>query len=280
MALVRTNLLGEVSGAAVGTGSFTTSGTGTTRTGEWIIVCVGSNSGGSINASNLTIADSQSNSYTSLMTFDATPSTDMALRAWGSVCASGAAGVTWTCDAGADSTDTYSIVVFSYAGADTSGLGATGTANFGLNPGSGGSITLSGAPATTSEAVGFVIGDYATSTPTSVLQGSTFTEQYDFGLTGHSLAEAETRTGSTSTTVDWQDFDVTAGTNIDGAAGIAFEIKAAATTATSAGPGSGLGGPGDPSWMWTQQTGNDQIVIATPGFPPPFPPFDQTVIRM
>lgn len=254
MALSRTNLIGEFSGVSIGTGSYITSAA-TTTLGEWLVVMVFSNSGSTINASNLTIADSTAgaNTYTSRMTFDATPSSDMAFRVW-TAPVSSAGSTTWTVDAGSDSTDAYGIVVLSYSGADTSGLGATGTGT-GLALDGAASFTLTTSPASTSEVIGWWGLDNAASATVTKTPGSAYTELYDIS-TNNENAECEARTGSTSTTVDLVDASA-GGPNFNaGVAAIGFEIKVA-TSGTNVTVGTAT----------LSTTANNVVAATLPGAP-------------
>lgn len=225
MALVRTNLIGVMSAAAVGTASFTTAAA-TTSSGQFLVVIGWADSGTSVTAANLTISDSLANSYTSQMTLDFNPGVDMAFRVWTApVTTTGS--TTWTIDCGADSTDTFSVMVLGYTGADTTGLGTTGSMTAGPLDGAA-SFTLAANPATTSEVIAFWGCDINTGLPTQT-PGSTFTELYNVGVSGHAIFEVEVRTGSTSTTVDLVDINDTAGPSVGSSAALAVEVKAAAT---------------------------------------------------
>lgn len=225
MALVRTNRNGTQSGTAVGTGSYTTPSF-TPTDGSLLFVIASSVSGTAISSANLTIADSLGTlTWTSRLTWDATFSVDdAAVRVWTTPIVTGAS-MTVTIDAGADSTDTYTVVAVDYTGADTaSPLGATASnTDFGASPSGAKSITLSAAPDTASEVIGFLVRDDLSGTVSST-PGATYTEQYDLDIVGHGGAEVETRTASTSTTVDWVSIN-DAGT-LSKAGALAFEVKA------------------------------------------------------
>jgi hypothetical protein len=136
--------------------------------------------------------------------------------------------MTLTVDAGARIAFHYSVVVVAYTGYDTgASVGATGTFLDESTPDGAQAITLSGAPATTSEVFAMVGLDKET---VGTTPGSGWTELYDIHTGGSGGAQAQIRTGSTSTSVDWVDVHTGTGA-ISKALGAAVEIKAEGGTA-------------------------------------------------
>ncbi len=126
----------------------------------------------------------------------------------------------------------YSISVVAYTGYDTGspiGATATGSQNGGFSgPPTPASITLSAAPATTSEVFAAVGMDKSNA---GVTPGTGWTETQDLHNTGGSWGGLQTqvRTGSTSTQVDWDDLRSGSGALFNYAAA-AIEIKAGSST--------------------------------------------------
>lgn len=126
------------------------------------------------------------------------------------------------------------LSIFDYTGYNSgTPIGATGSGTA-LGEAAG-SISLSGAPASTSVALGarhFVPNGFNAPTATP---GSAFTEIHDVAASGLGGLETEDRGGSTSTTVDWLDLDDTGDTAYMCHA-IAMEIKAAGAAAAASLP--------------------------------------------
>lgn len=123
-------------------------------------------------------------------------------------------------------------------------IGATANADIGTPTSADGaqSVTLSGSPATTSQVLGFLLGGDNGDNTLSATPGSTFTEIHDLQcIHGLQLLEVERRTGSTSTTVDWQDVDDVVGATLYEAVGAALEIRGAPAPTIIAENGSSSG---------------------------------------
>lgn len=237
MALVRTNLIGSQSTTPIGTGSYTTGAAVTTAGAFLVVVCFGA-SGTAVSAANMTVTDSQGNVYTSRITVDSSWSAnDGSIRVWTAPVTT-AGSTTWTIDQGADSQDQYNVIVLQYTGADQSGLGVTANSTDlgGANPDGAKSITLSGAPLTTSEVVGVWGRSNSGAASAQSTPGATFTEIFDLDTNSHTGVEVEIRTGSASTTVDLADIDTAGVNNIFRAMAVAFEVKAGAGGTTGFDP--------------------------------------------
>ena len=229
MALSRTNVHGSISGTAGvhGTGAFTTASF-TPPDSSLLVVGVAlfedaatttdpdadfTISGGSLTYTkrvNVTVKPTGFPSYAAIFTAPVSTGASMTL----------------TLDCGSHNIATYVASVVAYTGYNAgSPFGATGTAT--QNGGFGGppspfSLTLSGAPATSSEVFAVVSSDTALA---GTAPGSGFTEIHDFTNTGFAgTGETEVRTGSTSTTVDWVDLRTGGGT-LSAAAAVALEIR-------------------------------------------------------
>lgn len=140
----------------------------------------------------------------------------------------GGGSMTLTFDAGAFNIQNYWYQVDAITGEDAaSPLGATakGTDADGDGPAS---LTLSAAPAASSIVVAMAMSTHD-NTAGSIDPGSGWTEEGDNARNGWGGAHVMSRTGSTSTAVDFGDLNV-GGTTPLGAAMMAFEIKAAGGT--------------------------------------------------
>lgn len=141
--------------------------------------------------------------------------------------------MTVTVDCGANDIYFYLTTAIDFTGYDTSTpIGATATGgssgSTGLGIDGAVSITLSGAPASDSYVIGLLWQDYGTAGTNNVAPGSGWTELYDFrGSDNYEGVQLQERTGSTSTTVGWD--DIKNGTCIVAkTTALAFEVKAAA----------------------------------------------------
>ena len=133
-------------------------------------------------------------------------------RVWTAPVTTGAS-MTLSFDCGANNIYWYKWFVFEVTGYDT-GTPTGGTASAALGDGSNGSfngshsITLSSAPASGDYTLAFLGADANSSSSQQVTPGADFTESGELNpSTGSFLgyAEAQQRTGSTSTTVNWVD---------------------------------------------------------------------------
>ena len=119
------------------------------------------------------------------------------------------------------------VVVVDYTGYDhISPIGATaGPTDTPTTGGTPGSITLSGAPATTSEVIAAITSGIGSTGSVHSVEGSGWTELYDLSNDGGQAMQVQARAGSTSTTVAWA--DVNNGSDVTwNQFGIAVEIKA------------------------------------------------------
>lgn len=255
MALARTNRHQQTSGAAHGTGAFTTSNF-TPSNSTLLVVRVSAQSAANdaLQGSDLTISGGGL-TWTSRAVSTTHPG------GWGYGCRVFTAPVTTGAsmnvqvDAGAFDVYGYRVEVYEYAGHDTgSPVGATAVGSDADGDGAA-SITLSGAPATTSEVLAFADVIMSTSgTPPVVTVGAGWTELFDVGINDYAEFQSQARTGSTSTTVGWDDVAGTGGLT-SGATLVALEIKQAA--------GGGAATLSSPSPSGTLGTSTSATVAAT-----------------
>ena len=132
-----------------------------------------------------------------------------AARAFISSATTGAGSMTVTVDCGAFSAYAYAVIVDALGGEDASPLGATATGSDADADGSL-SITLNGTPASTSQLFAALIraesSDGGVVTP-----GTGWTEEAEAREIGWFAFQAQRRTGTTSTTVTWDDIAANAG---------------------------------------------------------------------
>jgi hypothetical protein len=138
--------------------------------------------------------------------------------------------MTVSVDCGTTSAEYYRLEIFDF----TSSIGeciAAATAIGSDADGDGAaSITLSAAPATSSEVIAACFTGLASGTGT-ITPGSGFTEINDSTVSGWGVQQTEVRTGSTSTTVDWVDVCAT-GTPFGGSTLAALEIAEQSSAST------------------------------------------------
>lgn len=221
MALARTNQIGAISGEAHGTGAFTTGSFTPPNNSLLVVIGGGMESFGSTDPSgDFTIAGGGW-TFTSRAVIGRTPLWSIGIRIWTAPVVTGAS-MTLAMDAAARNMQILAISAVAYTDYDAgSPIGTTATADFGGSPDGARSMTLSGAPATTSEVFAgiFMDKENAGTTP-----GATYTEIHEVQAGSSGGVESEIRTGSTSTTVDWVDTH-TGGGSIFSAVAAAVEIK-------------------------------------------------------
>jgi len=233
MALVKTNRLNTYSttGPPIGTGAFTT-GSFTPSNNSLLVVCValtGSNLAADVSAA-ITLTDSLSSTWTRRLYVGRGPTYGQALAIFTTPITTGQS-MTLTADCGANAIWSYAVQAFDFTGYDTgSAIGATITDNAAAADGAE-SLTLSGAPASSSFVLGFYSAYNGSGTPSST-PGSGWTEMYEVGAATYTYLHSEERTGSTSTAVSWTDVDVNSVSFSEPiAAGI--EIKAASSASAA-----------------------------------------------
>lgn len=202
-----------------------------------IIARAQSESNDGFDAGDMTVTPS-TGTYTNKLNSSATPSGWAYGVKMGSIPIGGSpVAMTIALDAGAFNIHQYKLEVIQYLGYDTStpiGGSIVGTDADGDGTAS---ITLSSAPATSSEIVSAAttaLGS-AGGAP-GITPGASFTELHDTNTDGWSIDETATKTGTTSTTVDWADLSTAGGVAV-GAVLLAMEIKAAAGGSSITGTG-------------------------------------------
>lgn len=233
-ALARTDLLCAISGTSgtFGTGAYTT-GSFAPPSSSLLVVAVAmvENGGANTPLTDLTITDSLGTPLTYSpqvsSSIDEGGSFYTGCRIYTAPVASGTS-MTLTLDCGTRSIGFYAVSVVAYTGYDTSTpVGVTGAASettISGGPPNPAALTLSGAPAANSEVFAGIGIDKDTGGATP---GSGWTEGCDTTNTTWGGIHTETRTGSTSTSVDWVDLRPGGGSLFNWAA-VAIEIRSAA----------------------------------------------------
>lgn len=239
MALSRTNLLGQISPTPTGnfgTGNFTTTAF-TPPSNSLLVVGVSiiENSGTTTDPLSSITVSGGGWTYTGGPGVSVSPTSfPTATKVFTAPVGTGAS-MALTIGTGGRAIGEYSVTVVAYTGYNTgapTGATATGTQGSGFTgPPTPFSITLSAAPASTSE-VFAVAGMDKTVAGASPGTTGTWTEVDDVENTDWGGLESQARTGSTSTTVDWADLRSGGGALFNVAA-VAIEIVvASASTAT------------------------------------------------
>lgn len=229
MALARTNLLSVCSGGTYGTGSYTTTSfTPDNNSLLVVIVAVVESSGSTDPSGDITLDDSADLTWTTRQTLGDGNSWSRGVKVFTAPVTTGAS-MTLTADCGTRNIDAYSIEAFCYTAYDTgSPIGATASKTSTVTDGAE-SITLSGAPASSSEVLAWIYTnavDYINGS--AVTPGTGWSEIYDqSALYGSVNLQSQIRAGSTSTTVAWNDVSVDTDGLWYGIAG-AIEVKEAA----------------------------------------------------
>lgn len=224
MALTRTQLIASTS--AEGIDALYTSANFTPANNS-IIVVIGSalmTGDTGLEGTTLTLANSQSLTMTPIIATNDSPAWSYGAAAW--VIAIGT-GVSMNVTLGPGTGfHVARLEVYQYTGHDTvTPIGATARGSDADGNGAA-SITLSANPATTSEVVAFATKIVNSGVPGSVTVGTGWTEINEpTPITDFGGWQTQVRSGSTSTSVGWDDLDV--GGNPEGATLLAFEVKAA-----------------------------------------------------
>lgn len=246
MALARTNLLGQISAGNFGTGNFT-SNSFTPANNSLLVVgqVYVENSGSTTDPTSALTISGGGLTFTQQATAVAAPTAFPSLvKIWTAPVTTGAS-MTLVSSTSGRNAGLYGVSVVCYTGYNTGtpvGGTATGQQNggFGAAPNAV-SLTFSGAPASGDEAFGFV---FANKTTTDITPGSTLTEIDDQFNSNWGDLESETRTGSTSTTVDWVDLRPGGGSLFNyAAAAIVIQVGGASITPNGVPIAVGLGQP-------------------------------------
>jgi hypothetical protein len=169
----------------------------------------------------LTITDSLGLSWTNITATTSSPNWSYGASAWRTAIGTGQS-MTVSIDCGATNIHSYRVVVDDWTDYDTATpIGATALGTDADGQGAA-SINLSASPASSSYVIGCACVAAAAGNIT-VTAGATFTETSDVNSAGWCGYQVEERTGSTSTTVDWNDLDAT-GTGT-GAALMGYEVR-------------------------------------------------------
>ncbi len=227
MALARTNRINSASADNFGTGAYTSASF--TPTPNSLVVVWGfgiEESADSIEGTSFTILDSIGSTFTSRVATTTSPGWGYGVRCWTSEAGSSPAARTVSIDCGATNIHAYRLFIDDITGYDT-GTPVTGAIVGSDADGNGAaSVTLAASPVAADIVYGAAAMGISGGSPT-VTPGVGFSELLDATSAGWANWHLETITGVTSTTVDWQDLNAGAGTNL-GASLAALIIKNAA----------------------------------------------------
>ncbi|MCE5292906.1 MAG: hypothetical protein LLG14_27235 [Nocardiaceae bacterium] len=230
MALTRTQRIASTSAATFGTGAYTTASFTPSNNSVLVVVCAAiQTADGGMEGTDLTITDSAGLTWTAQVATTGSPAWSYGCRIWTAPVTTGVS-MTVSVDCGAFSMEFYRVEVFDYT-SDTGSAAVGGTATGTDADGDGAaSITLSSTPATSSHVLAACMTGLGGASGT-ITSGSGFTEVNESVMTSWAVVETETRTGSTSTTVDWVDVLAT-GTGFGGSVLAAVEITEVSSAST------------------------------------------------
>lgn len=264
MALTRTQRIASTSAATFGTGAYTSGSFTPSNNSLLVVVAFGiTTTDGGMRGTDLTISDSVGLTWTSQAATTASPAWSYGIRIWTAPVTTGTS-MTVSVDCGAFSMEFYRLEVFDYT-SDSGSPAAGGNAIGSDADGDGAaSITLSATPASASHVIGACITGLGGASGT-ITSGSGFTEINEAVLTSWAVTETETRTGSTSTTVDWVDVLAT-GTGFGGSALAAFEIaEVSGSTQEQEGFRWGVDDANEASHTWEAAQDTDITIPDTQG---------------
>lgn len=226
MALSRTNRLQQSSSSGHGTGTFTTSSFTPANNSLLLVIAYASGANNdALQGSDITITDSAGLTWTTRETTTTHPNYGYGIRAFTAPVTTGAS-MTLTLDAGAFDVHMWRVEVYEYTGHNAaSPVGATAVGSD-ADGDDALTITLSASPASSSEVIAAVLVALG-GTGVSVTVGTGWTEIFDSAEAGWQNFQSQSRTGSTSTSVTWDDLDTGAPADTLGAAALAVEIKEA-----------------------------------------------------
>jgi hypothetical protein len=224
MSLVRTARLNVTSADAFGAGVYTPAAF-TPTNGALVVVILQaqSSSDGGMEGADLTLTNSLSLEQTLRVTSPNAPAGwSYGSRIWTFV--GTGASMTLSADAGAHSVENYRFDVYEFSSdaSGTVGVGATATGTDADGNGAA-AITLSAAPATSSHVLAAANVALSSEPSGSMTEGAGWTQLTDVGRGDWWVFGVQTRTGSTSTSVDWADLNAGGGTAL-GAVLMALEI--------------------------------------------------------
>jgi hypothetical protein len=224
MAFGRTRRITPQSGTFFGTGAFV-SASFTPADNTKLVVRIGAQSiaGDTLQGSDLTISGG-SLTWTSQVASTTHPGWGYGDRVYTAPVTTGAS-MTLTIDAGAFDIHDYLVEVDEFTEAAAVFVGATASGSDADGDGAA-SITLSAAPAATSICLSYAQSASNGGTANTVTPGTSWSEISEIGVNDYTTYQSQERTGSTSTSVDWN--DLTATGNPLGATLTAIEIIAAA----------------------------------------------------
>ncbi len=226
MALARTTKLQATSGITHGTGAYTT-GAFTPDDNSLLLALVyasGENND-ALAGSDITFSGGGL-TWTSRAVTTTHPGYGYGVRAFTAPVATGAS-MTTQADAGTFDVHRWRVEIYGFTGHDTSSpVGATivgSDADGDLTA----TMTLSGTPASTSIVIAAALVALNAGVG-GITPEATWTEIFEAAEDGWQCFQSQSRTGSTSTTVEWTDLNSSGGGQSAGAAMLAIEIKEAA----------------------------------------------------
>lgn len=225
MSLVRTARINSTSGNAFGTGTYTSASF--TPANNSLLVVIGQaqeQSDAGMEGTDITVANSASLTATLQVTSPNAPAGwSYGSRIWTMQVTTGAS-MTVSLDAGAHAVENYRLDIYEYTSdaGGTLGVGATATGTDADGNGAA-SITLSAAPATSSQVIGVVNNALSSESGGSISEGAGWTQLIDVARADWWIFGLQVRGSSTSTAVDWADLNAGGGTSI-GAVMMAIEI--------------------------------------------------------
>lgn len=229
MALALTARLGVASGSAFGTGAYNPAAF-TPSASSLLVVGVIAKAGdiGDFSAS-LALSDDQANTYTQRALISVTPvANDYAAAMWTAPIGASPASTTLAVDCGAVSVDKYLVFAADLTGYNTSSPVGGKVQDTSVAEGAD-SGTLDATPAADSIVIAMLGRNINPGATSVVTHGTGWTEIYDFQQATDldACMQVQHRTGSTSTTVGWDDTEASGASYQFGFA-LALEIKAAA----------------------------------------------------
>lgn len=219
----RTSRIASSSAETFGTGAYTSASF--TPNNNSLLVAIGfaiEETDTGLEGTSLTITDSAGLTWTSRAATTTSPAWSYGIRIWTAPVTTGTS-MTVSLDAGAFNVHQYRLVVVDYTSYDTgTPVGATAIGSDADGDGAA-SITLSASPLSDAEVIAACLTGVNAGSG-SVTPGTGWTEIDDSATANWTVYQVQTRTSSTSTSVDWNDV-LASGTPFGGATLAAIEIR-------------------------------------------------------
>jgi len=219
----RTNRLQATSATSFGTGAYTpASFTPSNNSLLYVVAFFIANTDDASEGTSLTITDSAGLTWTSRAASTTSPGWSYGVRVWTAPVTTGVS-MTVSIDCGTTDVYCYRVEVYDFTNYDTVTPVQGAVVGSDADGDGAHSLTLGATPATDSILMAHVATGYGSGTG-SVTPNANWTELFDTDIVSWLVCQSQNRTGTTSTSVDWDDVLAT-GASPFGSSSVALEIR-------------------------------------------------------